>query len=399
MVGVVGLGYVGIPLASRVMESGYPLRGIDKYAGGERLEELGELGIEASNDFDVLRDCDIVLICVPTPLAEGQLPDTSFISDATVDICANLARDAGPRLVVLESTSYPGTTREIMLPIFEDNGFQLGEDLLLAFAPERVDPGTCPLPYREIPRVVGSLDEASGRVAHAFYSTIVDEVALVSTPEVAETAKLLENIFRAVNIALVNEMALLCRRMDIDIWEVVEAASTKPFGFMSFKPGPGLGGHCIPVDPFYLAWKAKKYDFYPEFIELAGKVNRAMPFHVVEWVSEVLNDAGKSIKSSRVLVVGVAYKEKVADTRESPALKIMELLAERGGDVIYHDPFVGVVEVGGKEYASTPLNHDALASCDCVLIVTAHPNIDLDLIASSGVPVVDTRNALGRGGK
>ncbi|MHB8895309.1 MAG: nucleotide sugar dehydrogenase, partial [Candidatus Geothermincolia bacterium] len=329
-VGVVGLGYVGVPLAGRAIECGYKVTGIDKYLDDARLEELRGLGIVASSDFALLEDCDIVLVCVPTPLLDGQQPDTSFIQEAALDIAANLGAGDRPRLVVLESTSYPGTTREIMLPVFEERGRRLGEDVLLAFAPERVDPGTCPLPYEDIPRIVGGVDEASGAVARSFYGTIVNEVTLVSSPEIAETAKLLENIFRAVNIALVNEMSLLCRRMDIDIWEVIEAASTKPFGFMSFKPGPGLGGHCIPVDPFYLAWKAKKYDFYPEFIELAGKVNRAMPFHVVEWVSEALNTAGKSLSSSRVLVIGVAYKEKIGDVRESPALKAIELIASRG---------------------------------------------------------------------
>jgi UDP-N-acetyl-D-glucosamine dehydrogenase len=398
VVGVVGLGYVGVPLASRAVDCGYKVNGIDKYMDDERLDEVRELGMDASRDFGTLRDCDIILVCVPTPLLDGQQPDTSFIHEAAIDIAGCLGRGVSQRLVVLESTSYPGTTREIMLPIFEEKGHRVGEDVLLAFAPERVDPGTCPLPYQDIPRIVGGIDERSGATARAFYSTIVDEVVLVSSPEIAETAKLLENIFRAVNIALVNEMSLLCRRMDINIWEVIEAASTKPFGFMSFKPGPGLGGHCIPVDPFYLAWKAKKYDFYPEFIELAGKINRSMPFHVVDWVADVLNRAGKSISNSRVLVIGVAYKEKIGDVRESPALKAIALITQKGGEVVYHDPFVESVEVGGLEYSSARLDRDLLADCDCVLLVTAHPDIDYDLIASSGIPVVDTRNALGRGG-
>lgn len=398
VVGVVGLGYVGVPLAERVVDCGYKTNGVDKYLDDERLDALRELGIDASREFGPLTDCDIVLVCVPTPLLDGQQPDTSFIREAAVDVAANLGKADHRRLVVLESTSYPGTTREIMLPIFEEKGYRVGEDILLAFAPERVDPGTCRLPYQDIPRIVGGLDEASGAAAYAFYGTIVDEVSLVSSPEIAETAKLLENIFRAVNIALVNEMSLLCRRMDIDIWEVIEAASTKPFGFMTFKPGPGLGGHCIPVDPFYLAWKAKKYDFYPEFIELAGKVNRSMPFHVVEWVSDALNAAGKSVNSSRVLVIGVAYKEKIGDVRESPALKAIELITQRGGEVVYHDPFVESVDVGGRRYSSAVLDDELLAACDCVLIITAHPNVDYDRIVASGLPVVDTRNILGRGG-
>lgn len=397
--GVVGLGYVGMPLARRAAECGYSVKSVDKYMDRERLESLRGPGIDTSSDFSALSDCDIVLVCVPTPLAEGQLPDTSFICDAAAGVSESLTRGEGARLVVLESTSYPGTTREIMLPIFLKQGFDVGGELLLAFAPERVDPGTGSLPYQEIPRVVGGIDAQSGRLAHAFYRTLVDQVRLVTTPEIAEMAKLLENIFRAVNIALVNEMALLCRRMEIDIWEVIEAAATKPFGFMSFKPGPGLGGHCIPVDPFYLAWKAKKYDFYPEFIELAGKVNRGMPFHVVDWVADTLNRSGKSISASRVLVVGVAYKEGVGDTRESPALKVIQLLNEREGDIIYHDPFVERIEIAGRQYCSTPMDRDTLGGCDCILILTAHPNMDLELIASSGVPVVDTRNVLGRGGK
>ena len=397
--GVIGLGYVGVPLARRAAECGYPVIGIDKYMDCERLESLRGPGIDTSSDFSALSDCDILLVCVPTPLAEGQLPDTSFIYEATAGVAESLKKGGGARLVVLESTSYPGTTREIILPVFQKQGFDIGRELLLAFAPERVDPGTGSLLYQEIPRVVGGIDAESGRVACAFYRTLVDQVSLVATPEIAEMAKLLENIFRAVNIALVNEMALLCRRMEIDIWEVVEAAATKPFGFMSFKPGPGLGGHCIPVDPFYLAWKAKKYDFYPEFIELAGKVNRGMPFHVVEWVADALNQVGKSISSSRVLVVGVAYKERVGDTRESPALKVIQLLSERGGDIIYHDPFVERIETGGREYTSNALDRDTIDGCDCILIVTAHPGIDFELIAASGVPVVDTRNVLGRGGR
>lgn len=391
VVGVVGLGYVGVPLAKCALEAGYTVKGIDKYLTGDSLTAVRDQGIEVAADFTPVKDCDVLLICVPTPLTEGQLPDTSFIREATLDIAGNL-QSGKATLIVLESTSYPGTTREVVLPILEEGGFSQGGDFYLAFAPERVDPGTDKLSYRAISRVVGGLDEDSGHLAATFYGTLVDEVHQVSTPEVAEMSKLLENIFRAVNIALVNEMALLCKRMDIDIWEVVEAAATKPFGFMSFKPGPGLGGHCIPVDPFYLAWKAKQHDFYPEFIELAGKINRAMPFHVAEWVSEELNACGESVKSSRILVVGVAYKE--GDTRESPALKIIEVLAGRGADVIYHDPFVESVIVGGREYRSVDIDGKALEESDCILIVTAHTGIDYEAIKASGKPVVDTRNVL-----
>jgi UDP-N-acetyl-D-glucosamine dehydrogenase len=393
VVGVVGLGYVGVPLATRAAEAGYRVKGIDKYLDGKGLEDVRAAGIDVSNDFSPVGECDVVLICVPTPLAEGQLPDMSFIREAAGDIASNIEKGK-PTLVVLESTSYPGTTREVVLPILEEKGLRPGEDFHLAFAPERVDPGTSPLAYEKIPRVVGGLDEAAGRAAEAFYEALVGSVHRVSTPEVAEMSKLLENIFRAVNIALVNEMALLCRRMDIDIWEVVQAAGTKPFGFMSFKPGPGMGGHCIPVDPFYLAWRARQYDFYPEFIELAGKINRSMPYHIAEWVVDALNELGMSLSSARVLVIGVAYKENISDTRESPALKIIEILAGRGADVIYHDPFVESVTVGGQEYRSVDFDGKALEESDCILIVTAQPGIDYEAIKASGKPVVDTRNIL-----
>ena len=391
-VAVVGLGYVGFPLAQRATEAGYPVVGIDKYLTDERDKELADAGIHVERGFDSVEQCDIVLICVPTPLVDGEQPDISFITDAVEDIARHLNHTE--MLVVLESTSYPGTTRELLLPVLEKAGKRLGQGLNLAYAPERVDPGDNRPDYADIPRVVGGLDEESGRLAAAFYETLVSEVTLVPTPEVAEMAKLLENIFRAVNIALVNEMSLLCRRMGIDIWDVVDAAATKPFGFMSFKPGPGLGGHCIPVDPFYLAWKAKQYDFYPEFIELAGKINKSMPFHMVQWVSEALNSVGKSKKGSKVLVIGVTYKEDVADTRESPALRIIELLAERGAEVSYHDPYVERLEIAGKEYVSVPLDEATVGEADCILILTAHSNIDLDLIRSAGGLVVDTRNAL-----
>ncbi len=392
-VAVVGLGYVGFPLSRRALEVGYDVIGIDKYLTDERRAELAAAGIRVEESFEPVSECDITLICVPTPLLEGQQPDVSFIRDAVGNVAANLGeREA---LVVLESTSYPGTTREVVLPALEAAGRRLGERLHVAYAPERVDPGQGKADYAEIPRVVGGLDEESGRLAVQFYESLVSSVKLVSTPETAEMSKLLENIFRAVNIALVNEMSLLCRRIGIDVWEVIEAAATKPFGFMSFQPGPGLGGHCIPVDPFYLAWRAKQYDFYPEFIELAGKVNRSMPFHVARWVDDALDDIDRSTKGARVLVLGVTYKEDVADIRESPALKIIELLADRGAQVSYHDPYVERLEVAGREYSSTALE-EAVGEADCILIVTPHSSIDLDLVRDAGVPVVDTRNVLRR---
>jgi len=390
---VVGIGYVGEPLAFRLTEAGYPVVGIDKYSDRDRLDELAQRGLTVYSDFKAVADSDVVVICVPTPLGDGQQPDTSFIRDATSDVAAAFGDGDGSKLVVLESTSYPGTTRELVLPILEARGHRLGDGLFLAYSPERVDPGTGRV-YEEIPRLVGALDERSAELAAAFYGNLVSRVKVVSCPEAAEMAKLLENIFRAVNIALVNELSLLCRRMDINIWEVVEAAATKPFGFMSFRPGPGMGGHCIPVDPFFLSWKARDYDFYPEFIELAGKINRNMPYEVVQWASEALNSCGRSVNGARVLLVGVAYKEDVADTRESPALKVIELLAVAGAEIHYHDPFVPSVEVDGVEYASEELDRDALESMDCVLILTAHSGLDKSIFEGLEVPLVDTRNAL-----
>lgn len=396
-VAVVGMGYVGLPLARRAREAGYDVIGIDKYMKDDRRREIEEEGIPVVDGFAPVAESDVVLICVPTPLTGSQQPDISFIRKAARDVAANFGDSGSPKLVVLESTSYPGTTREVLIPIFRKAKIEIGGRLRLAFAPERVDPGTG-RDYRKIPRIVGGLDRESGELAGAFYRNLVESVKVVPEPEVAELAKLLENIFRAVNIALVNEMSILCRRMDINIWDVLEAAATKPFGFMPFEPGPGLGGHCIPVDPFYLAWKARKYDFYPEFIELAGKINRNMPFHVVDWVADALNREGKSVLGSRILVIGVAYKANVSDTRESPALKVMELLADRGADVRYHDSYVDGVEASGKAYRSVGLSEEELDTSDCVVILTAHDDLDIDRIASAGAPVVDTRNALGRGG-
>ncbi len=393
VVGVVGLGYVGVPLARRAAEAGYQVRGIDRYMDEAQLRALEAPGIETGADFGPVRSCDVVLICVPTPLAEGRRPDTSFVERAARDVAANLDRK-GLTLVVLESTSYPGTTREIVLPALEEQGLVRGGQFLLAYAPERVDPGMNPVSYRSIPRVVGGLDEDSGRAAELFYSTLVDGVHRVGAPEAAEMSKLLENIFRAVNIALVNEMSLLCRRMGIDVWEVVEAAATKPFGFMSFKPGPGMGGHCIPVDPFYLAWRARQFDFEPAFIELAGRINREMPHQIANWVAEALEGGDTALAGARVLVLGAAYKEGISDTRESPALKIMEILEEKGCEVSYHDPYVPGVSVKGRELLSVELTPEALRSCDCILIVTAHPGVDYRAVAASGVPVVDTRNVV-----
>ncbi len=294
----------------------------------------------------------------------------------------------------MESTSYPGTTREVVLPILEENGMKLCEDFFLAYSPERVDPGNERWNIANTPKLVGGMCERCTEMARLFYGSFVEKTVEVSSPEVAEMAKILENIFRGVNIALVNELWMLCERMGLDVWEVIGAAATKPFGFMPFWPGPGLGGHCIPVDPFYLAWKAREYDFQTEFIELAGKVNVNMPYFVAGLVGREINSTGKSVKGARVLVVGVAYKPDVGDTRETPAAKLMELLQDRGVDVVYHDPFVPVFTLGDTTLRSVELSGDTLNDCDCVVIVTAHSGVDYGLIARCGVPVLDTRNAL-----
>lgn len=392
-VAVVGIGYIGEPLALGILEAGYQVIGIDRHATLPRIRDLGGKGLKVYTDFTRVSEVDVVIVCVPTPLGEGQQPDTSFIVDAACSVAERFKSSEGEKLVVLESTSWPGTTRELLLPVFQEAGRSLGEDILLAYCPERVDPGSGKS-YEDIPRLVGGLDERSTAVAAAFYRKVVSAVKTVSTPEAAEMAKLLENIFRAVNIALVNEMSLLCRRMDIDIWEVVEAAATKPFGFMSFSPGPGIGGHCIPVDPFFLSWKARNYDFYPEFIELSGKINRNMPYAVAQWVAESLNESGMGTRGARVMVMGVAYKADVGDTRESPALKVIELLADKGAEIHYNDPYVPMIVIGDDVYKSEGVDRGVLGSMDCVAILTAHSDLDPEMFAGLAVPVVDTRNAL-----
>jgi UDP-N-acetyl-D-glucosamine dehydrogenase len=381
--------------------AGYGVHGIDPFIDDIPANLAGLERFRWHRDYGGIGDCDVITICVATPLNEDETPDLSFLKSAVGGVADNFGRrDAGwrvPKLLILESTSFPGTTNELVRPLLERAGLSLGSEYYLAYAPERVDPGSSGHGIEGIPRVVGGSDSASGDLAEAFYVSVGFEVHRVSTPEAAEMCKLLENVFRAVNIALVNEMSLLCRRMGVDIWEVVEAAATKPFGFMSFEPGPGMGGHCIPVDPFYLAWRAKQFDFNPEFIELAGKTNRRMPYHVVEWISEQLNARGLSTEGSRILLVGVAYKEDVKDTRESPALKIIDLLASQGAQVRYHDPHVPTVEVGGRQYRSEELSRDTLDACDCIVILTNHSGMDIELLKSAGVPIVDTRNALRKG--
>ncbi|MEW6553682.1 MAG: nucleotide sugar dehydrogenase [Actinomycetota bacterium] len=411
LVGVIGLGYVGLPLALQAGCAGFRVTGLERdgdkrcrlargdalYEGLDdaRLKELQASGrFEVTGDAGALASCDVICVCVPTPLSKTRDPDLGFIREATRQIRDVLGAGRGPKLVIVESTSYPGTTREVVLPILEENGAELCEDFFLAYSPERVDPGNERWGIANTPKLVGGMCERCTELARLFYGSFVERTVEVSSPEVAEMAKILENIFRGVNIALVNELWMLCERMGLDVWEVIEAAATKPFGFMPFWPGPGLGGHCIPVDPFYLAWKAREYDFQTEFIELAGKVNVNMPYFVSGLVVREINRQGRSVKGARVLVVGVAYKPDVGDTRETPAAKLMELLGDAGVDVAYHDPFVPSFSLGEAALRSVELTDDTLRDCDCVVIVTAHSGVDYGLIARSGVPVLDTRNVL-----
>ena len=399
-VGIIGLGYVGLPLAVAFADEGHDVIGVD--TDSRRVERLrrSESDIEdvpseavrgiaerftATTTYEHLGACDALVICVPTPLANQREPDLSYIVDAATSLSPILREG---QLVVLESTTYPGTTRDRLRPILEESGLAAGREFHLAFSPERVDPGRTDHTIRTTPKIVGGLTDACRDRAVELYELICDEVIAVSTPEAAELAKLLENIFRSVNIALVNELAILCDRMEIDIWEVIDAAATKPFGFMRFDPGPGMGGHCLPVDPFYLAFKAREYDFPTEFVELAGKINQNQPHFCVDRVQRALNDVERPVKGSRVLLLGVAYKGGVGDIREAPALKIGRLLAELGAEISYHDPHVP--ELSELGLSSQPLA-DALAGCDVACIVTAHPEFDLEQIVAGAPLVVDFR--------
>jgi UDP-N-acetyl-D-glucosamine dehydrogenase len=399
-VGVIGLGYVGLPLAVAFAQEGCEVIGVDtdarkvdSIAAGESYiedvssEALRDVAgrIHATTRYSQLAEADAVLVCVPTPLTRNREPDLGPLLDATRALAEVLRHD---QLVVLESTTYPGTTRGRMAPLLEESGLAAGRDFYLAYSPERVDPGRTDFTLRNTPKVLGGLTEACAERARALYSQVCDEIVLVSTPEAAELTKLLENIFRSVNIALVNELAMLTDRMGIDIWEVVEAASSKPYGFMRFEPGPGMGGHCLPVDPFYLSWRAREFDIATEFIELAGKVNQQMPYHCVAKAQRALNDAGLSVKGARIAVVGVSYKPGVGDVRESPALKIISLLRELGAEVLYHDEHVP--SLAEFSLSSTPLQQ-ALADADLALIVTAHPDVDYEQIARRARLVVDLR--------
>ncbi len=399
-IGVIGLGYVGLPLAVAFAREGVAVIGVDTDARKVEAIEAGAPYVEdvsaadlaevrgrlsVGTRYEALRDAEAVLICVPTPLTRNREPDLGPLVEAARALAGVLTRG---QLVVLESTTYPGTTRERLAPLLGESGLSAGRDFQLAFSPERVDPGRTDYTFRSTPKIVGGLTEACTDRAEELYGLVCDEVVRVSSPEAAELTKLLENVFRSVNIALVNELAMLTDRMDIDIWEVVDAAATKPYGFMRFEPGPGMGGHCMPVDPFYLSWRAREFDMVTEFIELAGKINQQMPYHCVAKAQRALNDAGLPVKGARILVVGVSYKPGVGDIRESPALKIITLLRELGGDVSYHDPHVAELSEFGLR--SAPLDQ-ALTDADLALIVTAHPGVDHDEIARRARLVLDLR--------
>ncbi|GAO01361.1 nucleotide sugar dehydrogenase [Anaeromyxobacter sp. PSR-1] len=410
-VGVIGQGYVGLPLALVFREAGFPVLGLDvdpakiaaigrgesyiKHIGPDRVKAAVESGqYSATTDFERLRECDAILICVPTPLGPHREPDNSYIHSTAEKIAKQLRPG---QLVVLESTTYPGTTDEEVKPILEKSGLRFGDDFLLAFSPEREDPGRKDFSTKTIPKVVGGVDEASTRAAAALYGAALENVVPVSSARVAESCKLLENVFRSVNIALVNELKMIFDRMDIDVWEVIRAASTKPFGFMPFYPGPGLGGHCIPLDPFYLSWKAAEHGEWARFIELAGEINTRMPRYVVQKVADALNGDHKSVKGSRVLVLGLAYKANIDDDRESPSYEIIELLREGGAVVDYCDPYFPKAHRTRKHdlgLSSVPLDAATFASYDAVVVATAH-ELFKDAKLFHGVRlVVDTRNLL-----
>ncbi|HAY36965.1 MAG TPA: UDP-N-acetyl-D-glucosamine dehydrogenase [Bacteroidetes bacterium] len=404
--GIIGMGYVGLPLAVVFAEAGVRVIGFDvsdekiSFLNGgssyiedipsSRLVSLVEAGlITGTTDFDLLKEVDAISICVPTPLSKTRDPDISYIVSATNEIAPRLKKG---QTVILESTTYPGTTREVILPQLEKSGLAVGEDFFLAFSPERVDPGRDDYTTKNTPKVLGGITEACISQATTIYGRAIDTIVPVSSPEAAEMVKLLENTFRAVNIGLVNEVLLMCEKLGVDAWEVIDAAATKPFGFMKFTPGPGLGGHCIPIDPHYLSWKLKTLNYTARFIELASEVNTAMPEHWAQKVQDRLNDQEKSIKGSTVLVVGVAYKKDISDVRESPALDIIQLLERKGGNVIYYDHHVPVINDHVFNMRSETSLDTALDACDCAIIVTDHSDYDWAMIKEKAPVLVDTRN-------
>lgn len=405
VLGILGLGYVGLPLATTFAKAGFKTIGFDPQKPTVDLLQRGDSHISdvpaadvkqlveagsfsATNDFSGLAQCDVAIICVPTPLTNTRDPDLKYI----VSACEAISDYLHPgMLVVLESTTFPGTTNEVARPILEKKGLIAGEDFFLAFSPERIDPGNKAFPVHKVPKVVGGHTPDCLTLACAVYDSIVERTVPVSSTKAAELTKLLENIFRSVNIALVNEMAMLCDRMEIDVWEVIDAASTKPYGFTRFLPGPGLGGHCIPVDPFYLSWKAREFKFQTQFIELAGEINHEMPRFVINKLAHALNDQSQSVRGSRIGLLGMSYKANIGDCRESPSLEIAELLLEMGTELIYHDPFVESVNIGDKLLHSRPL--DEVIQADCVLLLTNHQAYDYQAIADKARLIVDTRNA------
>jgi UDP-N-acetyl-D-glucosamine dehydrogenase len=405
--GVVGLGYVGLPLAHELARAGFRVLGFDiseatvrqvnageshirDVASEELAAVVGPKGLEATTEMSRLAECDAISICVPTPLSKTRDPDVSYVASATAAIASALRPG---QLVVLESTTYPGTTRDLVLPLLERSGLKVGQDFYLCFSPERVDPGNPTWQTVNTPKVIGGITPACLEAGSALYGQVIERVVPVSSTEAAELTKLLENTFRSINIALVNEMAQVADRLGVDVWEVIDAAATKPFGFMKFVPGPGIGGHCIPLDPYYLVWKMKMLDYKTRMVELAGEINAEMPRFVVNKVQDGLNHHRRSVAGSRILVLGVAYKRDIDDVRESPALDVIRLLAERGAEIRYHDPYVPVLDEDGVRRTSVELTDEELAAADCVVITTDHGVIDYERVVRLARLVVDTRNA------
>jgi len=412
-IGVMGLGYVGLPLAVEFAKEGFSVTGVD--IDGTRVEQANQgrsyipdvserdlarlvraKRLVATGAFDGLSNLDVLIICVPTPLRKTREPDISAILSASQAIAKSLRPG---QLIVLESTTYPGTTDEVVLPMLEAGGLKVGRDFCLAFSPERIDPGNCTHTTRTIPKVIGGITPTCRDMATLLYRQIVSQVVPVSSTKVAETVKLLENTFRAVNIGLVNEIALMCDKLGLDVWEVIEAAKTKPFGFLAFYPGPGIGGQCIPHDPMYLAWKARVHGFEARFIELADHINRYMPHYVVDKIVQALNARKKPLNGSRILLIGLTYKKDVNDTRDSPAFEVARMLSERGAQVDYHDPYVPTAELNGTRCRSNPLTQDQLRRADCVVILTNHSTLDYSLIRRHAPLIVDTRNQYDQAGR
>jgi UDP-N-acetyl-D-glucosamine dehydrogenase len=407
-IGVIGLGYVGLPLAVEKAKAGYTVLGFDiqkekvdkvnkgiNYIGDVVTSELEDIvrdgKLSATTDYDRIRECDAIMICVPTPLNKYKQPDLSFVINSTNEVAKRMKKDT---LIVLESTTYPGTTEEVMLPILEQNGYKVGEDFFLAFSPERVDPGNLVYKTKNTPKVVGGVTEKCTMHAKSLYERVLNaEVFTVSSPKEAEMSKILENSFRIVNIAFINEMAILAKKMNINIWQVIDAAATKPFGFMPFYPGPGVGGHCIPIDPFYLTYKAREYDYHTRLIELAGEINDYMPEYVVERLMDILNNNKKCLNGAKILMLGVSYKNDIDDLRESPSLKVLEQLESKKANVLIHDPYVKQFKYKDQLYTTIDLTKEILNESDAVIITTGHKKVDYEFVVKNANIIFDTRNA------